>query len=219
MTLQAQVTLKMDSTIPADAAMNTYHFEPASGVEPINAVIGNYSGAVGGISVGIDEALQDLYNGFRQVLSTTINPATTRLKVYDLDDPTPRVPIYDELMPISSTGTTAMPAEVALVSSFQAAELSGVSQASRRNRVFIGPLINSISGTDGRPTALPLDDIEGAFAALAQEAENQAAGWSWVVYSPKLGTSAPVANGWVDNAFDSQRRRGVEATARQAWIA
>jgi hypothetical protein len=36
----------------------------------------------------------------------------------------------------------------------------------------------------------------------------------WVVYSPKLDAFAEVDNLWVDNAFDTQRRRGERPTAR-----
>jgi len=44
-----------------------------------------------------------------------------------------------------------------------------------------------------------------------------AGGWDWVVYSPTNGNTVNVDNGWVDNAFDTQRRRGLAVTARTNW--
>ena len=47
-----------------------------------------------------------------------------------------------------------------------------------------------------------------------------AADWHWVVYStvqPAGQRTADVVNGWVDDAFDIQRRRGLAANSRQVF--
>jgi hypothetical protein len=38
--------------------------------------------------------------------------------------------------------------------------------------------------------------------------------WSLAVYSVADAVAREVTNGWVDNAWDTQRRRGIDATAR-----
>jgi hypothetical protein len=37
------------------------------------------------------------------------------------------------------------------------------------------------------------------------------------VWSPSNGDAVPVTDGWVDNAWDTQRRRGIDRTARSTW--
>jgi hypothetical protein len=39
----------------------------------------------------------------------------------------------------------------------------------------------------------------------------------WCVWSVADQIAVPVANGWIDNAFDVQRRRGVDYTSRTLW--
>jgi hypothetical protein len=43
------------------------------------------------------------------------------------------------------------------------------------------------------------------------------ASWDWVVYSPTDDAYHEVANGWVDNAWDTQRRRGYKPTSRTTF--
>jgi hypothetical protein len=53
-----------------------------------------------------------------------------------------------------------------------------------------------------------LDAYEAAWAELTT------AGLSHAVWSSADDTAYPVIGAWMDNAFDTQRRRGVDATAR-----
>jgi hypothetical protein len=40
---------------------------------------------------------------------------------------------------------------------------------------------------------------------------------NWAVYSRRDNAGYLVSNGWVDDAFDIQRRRGVSALVRSLW--
>jgi hypothetical protein len=40
---------------------------------------------------------------------------------------------------------------------------------------------------------------------------------SWSVWSRKNANTKLVTGGFVDNAFDTQRRRGEKASGRQTW--
>jgi hypothetical protein len=82
--------------------------------------------------------------------------------------------------------------------------------------VFIGPLGSSsiISEGDARPTG----ELKGDLVQAAQVLRgNTALGVEWVVRSDTTGATAPVTDGWVDNAFDTQRRRGNRATQRNVF--
>ena len=93
----------------------------------------------------------------------------------------------------------------------------------RRGRIYFGPLYaGAVSTGAGLPTrplgALVSDLLDAADDLLA--ASEAAATWSWVCAhaSGTAGWSVvPVVGGWVDNAWDTQRRRGMSATTRQTF--
>jgi hypothetical protein len=122
-----------------------------------------------------------------------------------------------------------LPNEVALCLSYQAVAISGESQARRRGRIFFGPLCNTantLSATgECRPSAALVTALCGAATLLATPAATAAGDLvHWAVYSPTTDLTETiddafqdVDNGWVDNSFDTQRRRGRDATARTTW--
>lgn len=217
--VRAIVTIPMDSALPEDAAQNTFHF-------------------VGGTTdqAGADDtiaALADFYNtngatGFKvaQYLSTKCT-GTAQVALYDLGDAQPRVPFAEDTFTIS-TPTTGdnLPEEVALCLSYQADALSGVSQARRRGRIFIGPLYSAaITQPSARPADNAITALKEAGARLAITGGHNFGG-AWCVYSPTANPTgagesgaAVISNGWVDNAWDTQRRRGLAATTRNTWVA
>jgi hypothetical protein len=113
---------------------------------------------------------------------------------------------------------STLPPELAICVSFRAALASGVNAARRRGRVYIGPLSDNAREGGGDPQV-----ASAARIALAQDADdlltasNASADWSWGVYSRTDGILRPVVAGWVDDAFDVQRRRGLEPTTRSTY--
>lgn len=142
------------------------------------------------------------------------------IKFYDYADPHPRAPYYSttwSLGALSGTGVN-LPKEVAACLSYRATYASGIPPARQRGRLYIGPLnTNVLTGTS---TANPT--LDTAFQAALRGAGTYLAGLStagskWAVRSRVLGISSEITGGWVDNAFDSQRRRGLAATSRTNW--
>jgi hypothetical protein len=152
------------------------------------------------------------YNSWSVQRSGLIAWAGTRIKLYSLADPKPRVPLRDESLGITGTHSAAgMPLEVALCLSFQAPKVSGQEQRRRRGRVYLGPFTNlSGDGSTGRPDATAITAITTAAQTLL-DASQASSSWKWAVIHDANGV-APVAhvveNGWLDNAWDTQRRRG-----------
>lgn len=138
------------------------------------------------------------------------------LKFYDLASPEPRAPIrtQGEVLTNMNTTGTALPSEVALCLSFQAVQISGQPQARRRGRLYLGPFVNSIDtvAVDGSPGSQLIQTMVATGQRLL-DASNSAT-WYWGIHSPTDGEVNVVNNGWVDNAFDTQRRRGIAATVR-----
>ncbi len=89
----------------------------------------------------------------------------------------------------------------------------------QRGRQYIGPL-NKLavqsSQVDGdcRPTSTIIGDLTKAAVTLAQDVADSTHIESWCIYSGKLNVLFPAQEAFVDNAFDTQRRRGAAATLR-----
>lgn len=200
--------------LPEDVCVNTWHFS-----------ITNPS------QVDFDEiadALRDFYTGgaagnsVQNLLSDLIVGNQCELTMYALADPVPRVPVASYSNTLAIPAATSLPREVALCLSYQALAISGIPQARRRGRIFLGPL-NATAGEeangDFRPTAQARGIVADAATRL-QSASDLAGNWSWVVFSDVLGiTQSPqfVEDGWVDDSFDTQRRRGRATTTRTIW--
>ena len=198
---RAQVVIPHDSALPADAVTNTWAFELD---DPSTAGITN-----------VDAALATFYNGWSSYRSVDYNWSATRVKWFNMEDPEPRVPFADLTFGVNTTAAgTAMPSEVALCLSFRGATGSGFDMAKRRGRVYLGPLNINAVGTGGRP-------LNTFMSAVSTSADtfiglSGASDWLWGVISlAGIGVGfTPVVAGWVDDAFDIQRRRGILPSSR-----
>lgn len=125
----------------------------------------------------------------------------------------------------AGTNTAALPSEVAAVISLHA-DLTNLQEAvgntrpraRRRGRVFIGPL--NISALDNSPTGGMLSlDCRTSLAAQSEQlyVDALADGWVWSVWSRANWDLQPIVGGHVDNAPDTQRRRGPRNTARTVF--
>lgn len=216
-TIRVQTVLKPVSNIAKDFVTNTMHFRVAfSIIDP---------------PVPPDKSKVDQCNEVMNALEAFYEDIRSRLgglsidghvfKCYDLGESEPRIPVVERSWAFTSAPPASMlPAECSVVASFEAERQSGLNQASRRNRIYIGPLASSVSEGDGRVSDGARIAINNAMNDLYVASDSAGLSqWQWVTYSPKLGTWANVHNGHVDNAFDTQRRRGVESTVRSTWTA
>lgn len=224
---KVQVTLPYLSGIPEDVVSNTFYARKrvAGMLDPDDTewIPGIQEGSLADLKTEITQFYYDVFGapGADGYLAPYIDKANCRIKIYDMDDEPTRVPHLDETFSFTATPsiTNKLPAEVAMAVSFSANVASGESAASKRGRIFLGGLGDG-TVQDGGSVAPRFKTVFCTRVAAACELlqtnmyEN---GWHWVVYSPKLGTNSRIHRGWVDNAFDTQRRRGVNATARSAW--
>jgi hypothetical protein len=150
------------------------------------------------------------------------------MTLYDLADPEPRVPKGEGPFNIVPSGTESLPTEVAACLSFQGLAASGVNQARRRGRVFLGPLNRECTVMVGGRTLLePGRQTVIADAADALLNSQALAGVPWAVFSPTARATGAslfdattiVNNGWVDNAFDTIRSRGTDPSTRVVFSA
>lgn len=193
--------------LPADTMINTFHFE-GSGADYAN------------VADMLTDFYEDVPTGGSDSICTHISSRALTgditIKAYDLSDPEPRPPVYtNERTLVGLTNSEALPDEVALCMSYHAAPAAGVAPARRRGRIYIGGWVQTAC-VNGRPTAGVRSVIARSGRDLIQ-ASNASVSWEWQQYSPTLGVGNIVTGGWVDDSWDTQRRRGLASTARTSF--
>lgn len=216
--LRAIVTIPFLSGLPEDVSVNVLHFSSASSDDAATDVIRNHVVELYNTAPPLGfsgNALPAISSYYSNACSRAANACS--VKVYDLADAMPRVPRERlwTLGPSSNAAGKEVPAEVAVVGSIY----SGLNRPRQRGRVFFGPFHEAAMEDDpsfqrGRPALLLRDAIFSALRRLATKAANTQ---NLAVYSRVDGVMRVVDHGWVDDAWDTQRRRGQEAAGRNAW--
>jgi hypothetical protein len=214
-TISAMITIPHKSTLPEDTVVNTFHFMGADDVEDMAAE------AATRITSFYEDPPGILASPVGAFLSNELAFEGARIKIYDMADPKPRVPVYDEsasLAGFSIMGSFNLPGEVSTCLSYSADTISGGNPRRRRGRIYLGPLndgaMTKILNDATRPLPLWIGTLAGAGQDLANKST---VGCEWAVYSRAGNSSAVITHGFVDNAFDTQRRRGVDRTSRFTW--
>lgn len=207
-----QFALPYFTNMPSDVVTNDWHMSWPLG----SPADGDFENARDRLVTFYDEVYA--IGAGDDLMAPWMLPAAATLKVYNIQDPIPRAPVYLSAAPLAdSRAASAVTAlETAICLSFQGDPLSGVPQARRRGRVFLGGFAGVVAAGDDNqfPVVDPIIVTGIADAASTLAGGLTTDGWVWVVYSRVNLSGAPVTNGWVDNALDTQRRREVGATSR-----
>lgn len=233
MSLLATVGLPSVTGLPADTVTNSFAVKAPAGptnaelTSLMTALIGFYNTA--GPTIG-----EALCYRMSKNLSRGTNQST--IKVYDItgrEDGTPHgSPIASALWTLGAAGAAAgLPSEVAVVLRLEAAGRAGapvelpdgadpglaVDRPKQRytGRVYIGPLtgdavdiVTNVPRVGASLTSALLDSGE----RLKDAINAIGAGWDLAVWSRSDAILRAVDNVAVDNAFDTQRRRGEKPT-------
>lgn len=218
--MRASVTIPLDSGIPDDAVVNTFYFDQDdNGILP----------PPGDSYDGVMSSLTQLYTAIDALILPNSVGNLITVRIYDMRDAEPRVVRHTEDIEITPADTDPFPGEVALCVSFAAAEVSGANRARRRGRVFLGPCkigAGNIVGFQNRPRTDTRTEIAAAFHDLATPNDIGGSSLSWAIFSPTTlaGGSTiddafnDVESGWIDDSWDTQRRRGAAATSRVTFV-
>lgn len=196
---------------PEDAVTNTFHFKNSDtylDIDNVRDMLYNFYNVQ---APDAPNAVSSYYSGL------SLSGAWT-LKAYALEDPKPRSPVQTWTGTETFGQTAILPTEVALVLSFQAELESGTIPARRRNRVYLGPFQQNANSANGRPENELVASLLFAGKQLILESDASVR-WEWNTYSPTANEANRVTNGWVDNAWDTQRRRGLIYTQRGSYSA
>jgi hypothetical protein len=222
---RAQLTLPNDNGLPRDAVVNTWHFLGTDAVsDAVNAT-------------DMLAQLDAFYTGWVPSWgSSAVDWANSLVKFYVFEDSPPRIPFYEAGI---SPGTPPSanydyPPDVAICLSMQAERISGANMRRRRGRVYLGPVSNGTGDSERVQTSMA-DGI----AAQADSAFFGSGLCQLAVYSPYTHHDVPVGGNikdypdedpsmlllsfhevvrvWVDNEYDTQRRRGLKASYRKTY--
>jgi hypothetical protein len=211
------------SGLPADATINDFAFQVVGG--PADAT--TLANAMTCVS-DFYRAVQANGHAVGAFISNQVNRgATHELQAWVITAPPMGSPDLTQswLGPPTTSDTDGEPPEVAGVLSFHADYAGSLEEvgstrprARRRGRVFIGPLNRDAIVHTVPPYYLApvfTETLNQAAVALKDEAETF--GFFWSVWSRADATLRHITEGWTDNAPDTQRRRGPNATVRTVW--
>lgn len=200
------VTTPYYTNLPSDVSVNTFYFASVAVPDAVET----------GLVCG---RLEVFYANIDTYLSPILKPLGSTIKVYNMADPEPRVPVRVWDMAARGYGNAGMPEEVAVCLSYSAAVASGVPAARRRGRIYLGPLSNN--AYDPGSSSM-YSEVAGAMrTALAAQAAvlaDQSETSKWCVYSPTDGIARNIIKGFVDDSYDTMRSRGRRAIGRTLWV-
>lgn len=199
-------TFERPSGLPEDRVVNSWAFR------------NDGAGSVEDMANRVRDALDHFYvgdgtagaPGLRAMLAETLQTLTYH--VYDLGQAPPREPTTVESGTWTAPTGNSLPGEVACCLSFYADR----NLPRSRGRLFIGPLAETtVEMFNDRPR--PSSQLRSALVTNATNLLNTSESITWVLVSQADGDSKVITDGWVDDAFDTQRRRGTAATTREVF--
>jgi hypothetical protein len=210
--IRTMVVMQNANELPTDRYITTWAFKaagavnlPVHGAAILTAMTAFFNSVAAGAAVAVGAFIGP--QASRVALST-------RVVSYDLGTAPPRSPFDTGFTLIAPQSSAPIPAEVACCLSLKSAH----NGPRGRGRVYIGPFNQSAVGTpeagDARPEGSMTTAVRMAALALTGSAVLVDAGLQWVIVSHSDATTYAVNGGYVDNAWDTHRSRGLEASGR-----
>jgi hypothetical protein len=135
-----------------------------------------------------------------------------QVKAYDCEGPKPHYPLATTTLNPGTFTQVGSPREIAVCLSFWTAH----NVKRERGRLYI-PFywLFPASSLADRPSAT----VRQKVGDLAQQLQDLGGlNMDWSVYSKKDGVARAVSHWWVDDEWDTQRRRGLRATTRLTGV-
>lgn len=242
---RAQVIFHAATALPEDAIVNTFHFRTQSaGVtdDEAQAIAGALSAAYTRTDAAVGNSVAEFLSSAisRSTPPTIKTYGPMSAATGDFGSPIREDQFASNLA--APLGAGPLPREVALCLSYhgdltnaqeEAPDDSDLDAAPerpasrRRGRIYIGPLSQAAltAGTDSRPGNAVIQAIARMGEYLLTAPALVAEGVEWCVLSqpnrpgedPGPSTLYTVTGVWVDNEWDTQRRRGLRRTTRTTF--
>jgi hypothetical protein len=190
------------SGLPEDVVVNSWAFVVNAGFTPDPNIFRDV----------LDAFYSTVHAGETTSVRDHMHPSLTSLsyRIYDLGQLPPREPtIVPSVLWIKPTGSP-LPEECSVVLSFYADR----NLPRKRGRLYIGPLDSGTLQSMPDGATRPNLAVRSAIRAGAINVMNTSQPVGWSVVSQVNASSHIITAGWVDDAYDTQRRRGPAATSR-----
>jgi len=108
----------------------------------------------------------------------------------------------------------ALPSECSLCLSYAAGPITGIPAASRRGRIFLGPLKSDwlVGSAPARPNLGRVQNVMNAWESFQTVVGSDSL--QGHVWSRTRGDVYPIVRAWMDDEFDTMRSRGTRSTTR-----
>lgn len=218
---RATLVLPYLSGLPEDVATNTAWFastEPDAPGFDMSEITARWKAAVDSMHLGAGPI-----SGANSAWASSLAGSEGHVSILRMVEPTPRDPYVFPCTFTARTSGSNLPSEVSLCGSFRAVNISGVPNARRRGRLYIGPFSSAALNASGvsRPNSSLEAAVERFIEALSTPVLEDGEAITHRVYSSLETSSWPegaeVNTGWVDNEWDTQRRRGNRSTGRNTF--
>ncbi len=189
-----QVALHHTSNMPEDDCVNTLHYSM------------NFPDTFDSVSNDIALAYQGLF-------ALRVGPTNGLTIRWYPPGPNPGGPAFTKKYTTGYISTLqAAPREVAVCLSYASVDNVDASTPRRRGRIYVGPISGNNTNSEDVFAGLRNDILTfGQALASAGSAGNT----TWLLYSRTDNVYVKIESIWVDNAWDTQRRRGLKPTVRQ----
>lgn len=184
--LRMQVSVWQDSLAPRDAINITPHFEMTGALQDADALCESLADAIAGY-----------YAGEGQI----------RVRSYDAEGTPPVYPNGEAIRNLGLAPASTVNREVAICLSYYA----GQNRPRQRGRLYIPCSLIGQAPSSPRPSAAAISSVAALVPILAGLGGVDV---DWVVWSRVDQEARKVTNWWVDDTWDTQRRRGLAATTR-----
>jgi hypothetical protein len=237
----ARVEMQQGSLLPEDKVVNSFVINDPDGEIELEGPLSvtqaldnfyNQVHLVGGVNKRVSEFLSPCMSRTAGAVEVKYYEITGAL---DGDEPVGSPFVIDTFTLGAAVGT-GLPAEVAAVLTLRGQDWqlaaveapdgadagTAVDRPKQRHtgRLFIGPLTTGAVEGDGSNRARLGANCRGAIlnacSTLQEELTAQPAQKAWCMWSRRDAVVRRIVRGEVDNAFDTQRRRGEAATLREA---
>lgn len=198
--VRAQIITRRASDLPRDFIVNTVHFD----------IDGIWNWPEGVDAQAIANDIRDMWANGRQYVPEGYG---VEVNIYNLEDELPRaVMAHASYAAYSQASGASGPREVALCLSFY----SERNIPRRRGRLFIGPWTQGTCAE--RPEAGPRANLLNLAGGLA-DIGGINVDWSVrskfpIALGDQGGTLHKISNSWVDNEWDTIRKRGLRGSSR-----
>lgn len=196
--IRAQCCWQVDSMLPRDASCINPAFRHQADISSMTGP--DWQTLADDLAAGINT----IAGGSRQLT----------VKLYEIKDPVPgnpNRPMATKITNANSFQATTYPGEIALCLSFN----GGPNGPSNRGRLYLPWFCIASTAPGNRPSGTNRT-AAGAFVPVF--AGLGGANVDWIVWSPTRKAATRVERWFVDDEFDTQRRRGLKMTARTTGV-